>query len=219
MKRILSLIHCVLMLIAAVPAMAVSADEPAAKAFDDVKPGKWYYEGVMWCAEQGYMAGESDTLFAPSKEMTRSMLVTVLAAIAGVDTDADEYKHSEFVDVKDGKWYTGAVVWANKNNIANGISSDTFGYKNPVTREQLVVMVYQFMQLQGIDVSKVNENKYNACGDTDRVHDWAVEAMKWAVDNEIISGTGSVNGAAQISPRTTASAKQSLTTACVCAKS
>ncbi|MBQ3100229.1 MAG: S-layer homology domain-containing protein, partial [Clostridia bacterium] len=118
MKRIFSLILCLLMLIGAVPAMAVSADEPA-KSFADVKEGKWYYEGVMWCAEQGYMAGESETLFAPSKEMTRSMLVTVLAAIAGVDTNADEYKHSEFVDVKDGKWYTGAVVWANANNIAN----------------------------------------------------------------------------------------------------
>jgi len=214
MKRILSLILCVLMLIAAVPMMAVSADEPAAKAFDDVKTftdvkeGKWYYEGVMWCAEQGYMAGESDTLFAPSKEMTRSMLVTVLAAIAGVDTDADEYQQSPFVDVKAGKWYTGAVVWANKNNIANGISSDTFGYKNPVTREQLVVMVYRFMQLQGIDVSNVNENKYNACGDTDKVHTWAVEAMKWAVDNEIVSGTGSVKGASQISPRDTATRAQ-----------
>ena len=57
MKRLLSMILCVLMLISAVPAMAVMADEPAAKAFDDVKPGKWYYEGVMWCAEQGYMAG------------------------------------------------------------------------------------------------------------------------------------------------------------------
>ena len=208
MKRILILILCVLMLISAVPAMAVMADEPTAKAFDDVKPGKWYYEGVMWCAEQGYMAGESETLFAPSKEMTRSMLVTVLAAIAGVDTSADEYAHSPFVDVKDGKWYTGAIVWANENKIATGISEDTFGYKNPVTREQLVLMVYQFMQMQGVDVSGVNENKYNACGDTDRVHSWAVEAMKWALDNEIVGGTGTINGAAQISPRSTATRAQ-----------
>ncbi|MBQ4055092.1 MAG: S-layer homology domain-containing protein, partial [Clostridia bacterium] len=112
MKKLICMILCVLMLIAAVPAMAVSANEPVtAKAFDDVKEGKWYYEGVMWCAEQGYMAGESDTIFAPSKEMTRAMLVTVLAAIAGVDTSADEYAHSPFVDVKDGKWYTGAIVW------------------------------------------------------------------------------------------------------------
>ncbi len=208
MKRILSLILCVLMLISAVPMMAVSADEPTAKEFDDVKPGKWYYEGVMWCYENGYMTGESETIFAPSKDMTRAMLVTVLAAIAGVDTSADEYQQSPFVDVAAGKWYTGAVVWANQNDIANGISDDTFGYKNPVTREQLVVMVYQFMQMQGVDVSKVNENKYNACGDTDRVHSWAVEAMKWAVDNEIVSGTGTIDGAPQISPRDTATRAQ-----------
>ena len=209
MKRILSLILCVLMLVSAVPMMAVSADEPAAaKAFDDVKPGKWYYEGVMWCAEQGYMTGESETVFAPSKEMTRSMLVTVLAAIAGVDTESDEYLESPFVDVKAGKWYTGAVVWANKNDIANGISDDTFGYKNPVTREQLVVMVYGFMKYMNIDVTGVRETAFTRFGDKDDVHSWAVEAMKWAVTNEIISGTGTVDGAPQLSPRATATRAQ-----------
>ena len=209
MKKLICMILCVLMLIAAVPAMAVSADEPVtAKAFDDVKEGKWYYEGVMWCAEQGYMAGESETLFAPSKEMTRAMLVTVLAAIAGVDTSADEYAHSPFVDVKDGKWYTGAIVWANENNIAAGIADDTFGYKNPVTREQLVVMVYGFMKYMGIDVSEVRDTAFERFGDKDRVHSWAVEAMKWAVTYEIVGGTGTVDGAPQLSPRATATRAQ-----------
>ena len=208
MKRILSLILCLLMLVSAAPAMAVSADEPAAKNFDDVKSGKWYYEGVMWCAERGYMTGESETLFAPSQEMTRSMLVTVLAAIAGVDTNADEYQNSSFVDVKAGKWYTGAVVWANANNIANGISDDTFGYKNPVTREQLVVMVYGFMKYMNIDVTSVRETAFERFGDKNDVHSWAIEAMKWAVTNEIISGTGTIDGAPQLSPRTTATRAQ-----------
>ena len=207
MKRILSLILCVLMLIGAVPAMAVSADEPV-KSFTDVKKGKWYYEGVMWCAEQGYMDGTSETTFSPSAEMTRAMLVTVLAAIADVNTDAEEYQQSPFTDVKEGKWYTGAVVWANANGIANGISEDTFGYKNAITRETLVLMVYKFLDMQGVDVSYVNENKYNACGDTDRVHDWAVDAVKWAITNDIISGTGTVEGAPQISPRAVATRAQ-----------
>ncbi len=203
MKRILSLILCVLMLISAVP-MMISADN--AKAFDDVKPGKWYYEGVMWCYENGYMEGESETIFAPSKEMTRAMLVTVLAAIADVDTST--YTGSPFTDVGEGKWYTGAIVWANENNIANGISDDTFGYKNPVTREQLVVMVYGFMKYMNIDVSDVRENVFNSFGDKDSVHSWATEAMKWAVTNEIISGTGTVKGAPQLSPRDTATRAQ-----------
>jgi len=205
MKKILSLILCVLMLISAVPVMALAA-EPAAKSFDDVKPGKWYYEGVMWCYEHGYMEGESETIFAPSKEMTRAMLVTVLAVIADVDTST--YTGSPFTDVGEGKWYTGAIIWANENNIANGISDDVFGYKNPVTREQLVVMVYGFMKYMNIDVSDVRENVFNSFGDKDSVHSWATEAMKWAVTNEIISGTGTVKGAPQLSPRSTATRAQ-----------
>ncbi len=206
MKRFFSLLLAMLMIVSAVPFFATADEKSSVKAFIDVKEGKWYYEGVMWCAEQGYMEGESETVFAPSKEMTRAMLVTVLASISGVNTD--EYTDSPFADVKDGKWYTGAIIWANENNIANGISDDTFGYKNPVTREQLVVMVYQFLQMQGVDVSDVSENTYKSFGDTDRVHSWAEEAMKWAVTNEIISGTGSIKGALQLSPRDTATRAQ-----------
>ncbi len=203
MKRILSFILCVLMLVSMAP-MAISADD--AKSFDDVAEGKWYYEGVMWCYENGYMEGESETIFAPSKEMTRAMLVTVLAAIADVDTST--YTGSPFTDVGEGKWYTGAIVWANENNIANGISDDVFGYKNPVTREQLVVMVYGFMKYMNIDVRDVRETAFKRFGDKDTVHSWAVEAMKWAVTHEIISGTGTINGAPQLSPRSTATRAQ-----------
>ncbi len=208
MKRILGLLLSVLMLISVVPMAVNAADDMTPQSFNDVTEGKWYYEGVMWCAERGYMTGESETIFAPSKEMTRAMLVTVLAAIAGVDTSAAEYQQSPFVDVAAGKWYTGAVVWANKNDIANGISDDTFGYKNPVTREQLVVMVYGFMNYMNIDVSDVRETAFERFGDKDSVHSWAVEAMKWAVTHEIISGTGTVKGAPQLSPRTTATRAQ-----------
>lgn len=209
MKRTLSFILAVLMLVCSLP-FATFAETGASDVnpFTDVKPDRWYTEGVLWCYTNGYMKGESETTFAPSKDMTRAMLVTVLAAIAGVDTSAEEYQQSPFVDVAEGKWYTGTIVWANANDIANGISDDTFGYKNPVTREQLVLMVYKFMQMQGVDTSYVSETKYAAFGDTDRVHDWAVDAMKWAITNDIISGTGTVEGALQISPRTVATRAQ-----------
>ena len=58
MKRILSFILCALMLVSAFPMMAVWAEEDeSAKSFTDVKEGKWYYEGVIWCAERAYMEG------------------------------------------------------------------------------------------------------------------------------------------------------------------
>ena len=204
MKRIISFILCVLMIVSSLPMIVIAKADT--NSFTDVKEGKWYYDGVMWCADQGYMEGTSETTFSPSAEMTRAMLVTVLAAIAGVNTD--EYTGSPFKDVADGKWYTGAVIWANENGIANGISDDAFGYKNAITRETLVLMVYGFMKYMGVDVSGVGEKVYESFGDTDRVHDWALDAMKWAVTNEIISGTGSVDGALQLSPRATATRAQ-----------
>lgn len=61
----------VLMLVSVVHMMGISVSADTAtvtKSFTDVKEGKWYYDGVMWCYENGYMEGESDSIFAPPRK-------------------------------------------------------------------------------------------------------------------------------------------------------
>ena len=203
MKRILSMLLAVLMIVTALPMMMFAADETI-DPFIDVKADRWYTEAVMWCYANGYMTGTSENTFEPSTVMNRAMFVTVLAAVAGVDTSAVEYT-GKFTDVAEGKWYTGAIEWAAAMGIASGISDDVFGRNNSVTRETIVLMSYQFMKTQGVDVEKnVDTDILALYGDADRVHDWALTAMAWAATNEIISGTGTVEGTPQLSPRATA---------------
>ena len=46
-----------------------------------------------------------------------------------------------FTDVKAGKYYTDAVIWAFEKKITNGTSETTFEPDAPVTREQIATLL------------------------------------------------------------------------------
>ena len=57
-----------------------------------------------------------------------------------------------------------------------------------ITREQIVVMLYRYAKLKGIDVSATADlSEYR---DASSVSDWAKEAMQWAVSTGLTNGVG-----------------------------
>ncbi|MBQ3100032.1 MAG: S-layer homology domain-containing protein [Clostridia bacterium] len=181
MKKIIALVLTVVMIAAVIPLSAFAG------RFTDVEDGKWYTEGINFCAANGYMNGVSETTFDRKGNVTRSMFVVILAAIDGVDLTPYE-SYSKFSDVAVGKWYTGAINWAAENNITAGIGDGVFGYKNPITREQIVLFFYTYANLKNIDTSARGD--VSVFSDAGRTHAWAEEAMKWALAEGLISGIG-----------------------------
>ena len=138
--------------------------EPVVLPFEDVAETDIYYADICYVYAKNLMNGITDTLFAPNNYMTRAMAATVLARIDGLDTAADE------------DWTAAGLEWA----IANGIT-DGSGMEDPITREQLLVMLYRFAAYKGIDVT-VDET-ISLPG----VSDWAAEAVSWVIENGYIS--------------------------------
>ncbi|MDR0491600.1 MAG: S-layer homology domain-containing protein [Oscillospiraceae bacterium] len=67
-----------------------------------------------------------------------------------------------------------------------GYGNGNFGWNDPVTREQAVVLLYRYAQANGLDVStSADLSKFT---DMDDISDWALVAMKWAVAVGIIQG-------------------------------
>ncbi|WP_294701788.1 S-layer homology domain-containing protein [uncultured Flavonifractor sp.] len=167
--------------------------------FTDVETGSWYYDGVKYAVEKGLFTGTSATTFAPNMELTRSMLVTVLYRLAG----SPEVSQSEnFSDVQADSWYEDAVTWAAANGVVAGYGGGVFGPDDDITREQLAVILYRYAQLteQNVDT----ETDLTAYSDAGEVSDFAREAMVWAVENGLISGTS----ATTLSPKGTATRAQ-----------
>ena len=167
--------------------------------FTDVKEEDWFYEAVKYVVQKGLFAGTSETTFEPNLTMSRSMLVTVLYRLAG--SPAVEGT-SKFSDVAPDAYYTNAVLWATQNGIAGGYGNGLFGVTDPVSREQLAVVLYRYAQHMKYDVSLVKGlNDYT---DSDQVSGYAIRAMQWAVANGIINGTSSTT----LSPQGSATRSQ-----------
>lgn len=155
----------------AAPAMALSVDK-----LTDVKKTDWFYPYVQYVTEKEYMVGVSEDLFAPTMEMSRAMFVTILYRLDGAVSTSE----NAFTDVPDNTWYTQAVNWAAENKIVSGIGNNKFAPEDPITREQMCVIMTNFLAYRAEKDEKtfrttVEEKTFL---DADSISAFAKEAVK-----------------------------------------
>lgn len=79
-----------------------------------------------------------------------------------------------------------AAAWASENNIVNGYGNGAFGPEDPVAREQMAAILYRYAQFKIYDIAATgNLAGFSDAGD---VSVYAVNPVKWAVGNGLISG-------------------------------
>ena len=173
-------------------------DCPTAKYTDLAYTGETH-AAIDFVVESAYMIGVSDKEFAPTLEMSRAMLVTVLYRLSGAPAQSAKCR---FADVKQGAWYYDAIVWATENKITNGISADAFAPDAKLTREQLVTFLYRYAKFMGSDAKA--DGSLRGYTDASQIQSYAVEAFRWAIGNDVIKGTSSDT----LSPQGTATREQ-----------
>ena len=155
-------------------------EKPFENKFTDVKEDEWYYAYVMKMAAAGVVKGMTETTFEPEGNLTRGQMVVMLYRVAG-EPEVEGY--STFTDVPKDEYYAKAVAWAQKEGVVNGTTETTFEPEANVTREQMVTMFHR------IEEKEAGTGDLSKFKDADKVMDYAVEAMKWAVGKGIINGT------------------------------
>lgn len=108
--------------------------------FTDVQPDAYYYNAVLWAAENGITAGTSATTFSPDATVTRGQAVTFLHRAVGSPAAGDG---DPFEDVDANAYYADAVRWAAEQGITSGTSATTFSPDGPCTRAQIVTFLYR----------------------------------------------------------------------------
>ena len=159
---------------------------PAWGAFTDVSESDWFYESVKYVYEKGLMRGTSDTTFSPYLSTSRGMIVTILWRLEGAPEVTDA---PVFPDVAADAYCAEAVAWADANGIAQGYSDGNFGPNDPITREQLAVMLYRYAQYKGQETPTEGMAIGNFA-DGAQVSAWARDAMRWCLGTGIVSGKG-----------------------------
>ena len=137
-----------------------------AKSFNDMAD-HWAKDAVEFASSRELFNGVGNDAFGPDRSMTRGMVSTVLARLAGADTAGGE------------TWYAKGTVWAVENGISDGTAPE-----QPVTREQLAAMLYRYAGSPTVS----GELGFD---DADSISAWARDAVRWCVDNGILNGVGS----------------------------
>lgn len=138
------------------------------KTFDDTKD-HWSRDEVNFVAARDLFNGVGGNRFGVSEPMTRGMVNTVLARLAGVDTTPSQGQ----------AWYEVGTDWAKKNGISDGTNPTA-----PVTREQLATLLYRYAGSPSVSGTL-------HAADAASVSDYAEDALLWANQNGIVNGVGS----------------------------
>ena len=160
--------------------------EPEGLPFTDVTSGDWFYDAVAYVYDKGMMEGTTDTTFAPTMNLTRSMIAQVLY---NLEERPEAPGAAGFTDVAAGAWYADAVNWAAARGIVKGYDTGAFGPEDSVTREQLAAILYRYAQVKGYDTTQ-GGMAVREFSDSASISDWAQEAMAWAVNAQVLSGKG-----------------------------
>lgn len=147
--------------------------------FYDVPDSSIYAEAVTWASDAGITGGCTATNFCPTRNVTRAQAAAFLWRHAGEPAAGG----AQFSDVRTDAYYADAVRWVRDEGITLGCTSDTFCPNGTATRAQLVTFLWRHAGSPGTDGDH---------GFTDvRAGAYYVDAVTWAVDNGITTGTSS----------------------------
>ena len=179
------------------------AEVDVTQMFTDVTKN-WAYPGIQYCVTHGIMGGMGDGTFAPTGTTTRAQIVQILYNLEGTPAVSGT---TPFTDLT-ANWYKPAILWAYQNNVVAGTSPTTFAPDQPVTREQIAVILTQYM----FHVLKMERTwtpaDLSTFPDGAQVSGWAKEAMQDAVALGLINGTKMPDGAVYLDPQGSAARQQ-----------
>ena len=171
--------------------------------FTDVEKN-WAYPGIQYCVTHGIMGGMGDGTFVPTGTTTRAQIVQILYNLEGTPAVSGT---TPFTDLT-ANWYKPAILWAYQNNVVAGTSPTTFAPDQPVTREQIAVILTEYM----FNVLKMERTwtpaDLSTFPDGANVSRWAKEAMQDAVALGLINGTKASDGVVYLDPQGSAARQQ-----------
>ena len=158
---------------------AAFTEEAKISPFRDVPTDAYYYEAVKWAQKKGITGGIGDGLFGPNQPCTRAQIVTFLWRAAG--SPVVNYA-MDLADVSSDAYYAEAVRWALSQGITTGTADGKFSPNAPCIRAQSMTFLFR--------ASKASADGAPAFSDV-AADAYYAEAVKWATDNGITTGTTS----------------------------
>jgi len=153
--------------------------------YTDLDRTEWYHDAIHYCLEHTLMQSVDGSRFDPEGLTTRAMIITILWRLEGCPVV--NYAMN-FEDVDADQWYIEAIRWAVSEKLIEGYGSGKFGTDDPITREQLVTVMWRYAICKGYNVSVGENTNILSYGDVSDAAEWAIPALQWACGSGVIQG-------------------------------
>jgi hypothetical protein len=151
--------------------------------FPDVKEyAPWAYDSVTALLAKGIVTGRGGNIFDPQNSITREEFVTLIVRMSGLETQNAD---SGFEDAK-GSWSEPYLSAARANGIITGTSASLFGVGQPISRQDMAVIILRAAKPLGLDGSEI----YPGFDDEWQIADYAKDAVAVLAGAKIINGKG-----------------------------
>ena len=142
--------------------------------FKDIT-GHWAEGSIKQMASTGVINGYADGCFKPDNIITRAEFVTLLVNVLKVSNQGDKV----FSDTKK-HWARQNIAAAVAAGIVSGRSQNIFSPDDPITREEMALMVVQ--------ATRLNKPALSTFKDKDRISPWARSAVDSLAALGILAG-------------------------------
>lgn len=132
-KKIISSLMLLFMLIALMPNAAMAASN----RYTDIPDGNWSVSTVNVAADYDLMQGMGDGTFGFGRTITKAEFITALNRMFGWELITPGT--SSFPDVKNNQWFYSYIETALNHDVID--KTQTFNPANPITREEMAVML------------------------------------------------------------------------------
>lgn len=175
MKRFVSLFITIVLITSVFPfSFSVNAEE---------YPSEWAVDEVFAAREMGLFTDKTSVDY--QKNITREefceLVVKLYIKLSGETPDVGE---DVFMDTDNAE-----ILKAYGLGIVKGVSATEFAPNNPITRQEICVMLTRCIDV-AIESSDINAYNKTDFADASKIADWALPAVNYAYDNEIIKGIG-----------------------------
>lgn len=184
MKKYISLLIITIITMLSVNVNAYQITEH--KLSDTVKPSEWAETEVNKALKNGLIS--DDTEYFYREYITREEFAELIVTCVEKLVDTKGLKSAKAFDDSANE----QVLKAASMGIVSGIGDNLFAPKNNITRQEIAAMMYRAIKYVETSKGKTylkNNTSLSGYSDSDKVSDWAREAVGTLVNNEIIFGT------------------------------
>lgn len=158
---------------------------PGQGEFTDLDSVPWAREAIHELFEMGILNGKEKGIFAPNDNITREEFAKILVSAFHL---MDENAKCSFTDLRETDWSYPYVASAKKNEMVKGYEDGRFGKADPVTRQDMAVMIYRAMVnlklVQGLD-SVTTQDLF---ADQDAIAPYALNSVIMLKNISLLSG-------------------------------